>query len=33
MSDLVLLATATGFFLLAIAYTHCCERLQGKDSR
>jgi hypothetical protein len=33
MSDLILLAMAIGFFLLAITYTHSCEKLRGGDSR
>lgn len=33
MSDLILLATAIGFFLVAIAYTHGCEKLRGGDSQ
>jgi hypothetical protein len=32
MSDLILLATAIAFFLLAIAYTRGCEKLRGEDS-
>jgi hypothetical protein len=29
MSDLIYIAAAIGFFALAIAYTHGCERLRG----
>jgi hypothetical protein len=31
MSDLILLATAIGFFLVASAYTRGCEKLRGGD--
>jgi len=29
MIDLILMATAIGFFLLSTAYTHACEKLRG----
>lgn len=29
MSDLIFIAAACGFFALAIAYTHGCEKLRG----
>jgi hypothetical protein len=29
MIDLIFIATAIGFFALAIAYTHGCEKLRG----
>jgi len=29
MTDLIFIATAVGFFALAAAYTHACERLRG----
>jgi len=29
MIDLIFIATAIGFFLVAIAYTHGCEKLRG----
>ena len=29
MTDLIYLAIAIGFFVLAIAYTHGCEKLRG----
>jgi hypothetical protein len=29
MVDLLFIALATGFFVLAIAYTHGCEKLRG----
>lgn len=29
MIDLLFIATTIGFFLLAIAYTHGCEKLRG----
>jgi hypothetical protein len=31
MSDLIFIAFAVGFFALAIAYTHGCEKLRGGD--
>jgi hypothetical protein len=30
MTDLIYIATAIGFFALAIAYTHGCETLRGE---
>jgi len=32
MLDLFFTATAIGFFLVAIAYTHGCEKLRGGSS-
>lgn len=29
MTDLIFVATAVGFFALAVAYTHACEKLRG----
>jgi hypothetical protein len=29
MIDLIFIATTIGFFALAIAYTHGCEKLRG----
>lgn len=29
MTDLIFVAVAIGFFALAIAYTHGCEKLRG----
>jgi hypothetical protein len=29
MIDLIFIAAAIGFFLVAIAYTHACEKLRG----
>ncbi len=29
MIDLIFIATTVGFFLLALAYTHACEKLRG----
>ena len=29
MSDLIFIAITIGFFALAIAYTHACEKLRG----
>ena len=29
MIDLIFIATAIGFFLVAILYTHGCEKLRG----
>ena len=29
MTDLIFLVTAIGFFFVAIAYTHACEKLRG----
>jgi hypothetical protein len=29
MIDLIFVATAAGFFALAIAYVHFCEKLRG----
>jgi hypothetical protein len=29
MTDLIFIALAIAFFLVAIAYTHGCEQLQG----
>jgi len=29
MIDLIFIATAIGFFVVAIAYTHGCEKLRG----
>jgi hypothetical protein len=29
MIDLLFIATAIGFFLLSIAYTHGCQKLRG----
>jgi hypothetical protein len=31
MLDLLFIAVTVGFFGLAIAYTHACERLRGTD--
>jgi len=31
MTDLLFIALASGFFALAIAYTHGCEKLHGDD--
>jgi hypothetical protein len=31
MLDLIFIAVAVGFFALAVAYTHGCERLRGGD--
>jgi len=30
MTDLIFIATAVGFFLVAIAFTHGCEKLRGR---
>jgi len=32
MTDLIFIAIAVGFFLVAIAYTHGCEKLRGGSS-
>jgi len=29
MTDLIFIATVIGFFALAVAYTHACEKLRG----
>jgi hypothetical protein len=29
MTDLIFIVTAIGFFVVAIAYTHGCEKLRG----
>jgi hypothetical protein len=29
MTDLIFIATTIGFFVVAIAYTHACEKLRG----
>lgn len=29
MIDLIFIAASVGFFALAIAYTHACEKLRG----
>jgi hypothetical protein len=29
MLDLIFIALAVAFFLVSVAYTHACERLQG----
>jgi hypothetical protein len=29
MTDLIFIATAIAFFVVAIAYTHGCEKLRG----
>jgi hypothetical protein len=31
MSDLIFIGITVGFFALAAAYTHACERLRGGD--
>jgi hypothetical protein len=31
MSDLMFMAAAIGFFAVAIAYAHGCEKLRGGD--
>jgi len=31
MTDLLFVAFTVGFFALAVAYTHACERLRGGD--
>jgi hypothetical protein len=32
MTDLIFIAIAIGFFAVAIAYTHACEKLRGGSS-
>jgi hypothetical protein len=32
MLDIFFIATAVGFFLISIGYTHACERLRGGKS-
>jgi hypothetical protein len=32
MPDLIFIAAAIGFFALAVAYTHACEKLRGASN-